>query len=545
MVALVVSCSASSTGKKQGADDRAFTILVTAEMRGQIEPCGCNSNPLGDIARTTEIATSLRAQGTPVLVLDAGSLLYTSSQVTDAMKAQETLRSKLIVDIYRNELAVAGIGLGPYDFGMGIDAIGPARQAANVDPKSGVPIEAPKIVDVGGVPVGVFGVVAPSALSSVGVQASDPIAAAKGAVSDLRARGARLVVGLLHMIDADARRLAKSVPGIDVVVVGQNAPEPDQIKRAPAQVGGAFVVGPANRGQIITRLDVTLRDGEGVLIDALGEARAAVEIDKLSASIAELETQLKAWGEDASADPAFVAGKQRELETSREELAALRESPLRIPDKGSYLTVTQVDIHKGLPCHEQVQQAKKDFDKAAGKANIQAAAGTKPPAPKPGQAGYVGMQECAECHEEAVAFWQKTNHQKAWETLEAVGKQFDYDCIDCHVTGWNQPGGANLAVNEHLRDVQCEVCHGPGSRHIAEEGDTDHIQLTPPETLCKKCHNKEHSDTFEYKAYLRDVTGEDHGSDFRDSLGPGVTGHELRSAALKKAGANIGAKCIK
>jgi hypothetical protein len=98
-------------------------------------------------------------------------------------------------------------------------------------------------------------------------------------------------------------------------------------------------------------------------------------------------------------------------------------------------------------------------------------------------------------------------------------------------------------VNEHLRDVQCEVCHGPASLHVASDGDADAISRTPPERLCKGCHNKEHSDTFDYTAYLRDVTGEGHGGEFRTQLGEGKTGRELRSAAL--AGKTLGAGCVK
>ena len=71
------------------------------------------------------------------------------------------------------------------------------------------------------------------------------------------------------------------------------------------------------------------------------------------------------------------------------------------------------------------------------------------------------------------------------------------------------------------------------------------MTLSPPESLCKTCHNKEHSDTFEYQAYLRDVTGPGHGEEFRKELGDGPTGLELRSAALEKAGKNLGAGCVK
>ena len=50
-------------------------------------------------------------------------------------------------------------------------------------------------------------------------------------------------------------------------------------------------------------------------------------------------------------------------------------------------------------------------------------------------------------------------------------KEFNLACISCHTTGWDEPGGASLARNEELRDVQCEVCHGPGSLHADAGGE--------------------------------------------------------------------------
>jgi hypothetical protein len=123
-----------------------------------------------------------------------------------------------------------------------------------------------------------------------------------------------------------------------------------------------------------------------------------------------------------------------------------------------------------------------------------------------------------------------------------VNKQYDYDCVGCHVTGWLEPGGAHLASVERrgLVNVQCEVCHGPGSVHVEEAGmDEPHtVQRRPAERLCAdRCHTKEHSDTFQLEAYLRDILGPGHGEERRKALGAGPTGHELRAKALAAAGA--------
>ncbi|WP_428267485.1 UshA-like (seleno)protein [Haliangium sp.] len=546
---VLAACSASSTSKKTPeAEPQRFTLFVTTEMRGQIEPCGCSTNPLGDLARTVEMIDDTRRSGRAVLVVDGGSLLFSSVPVPEHLDAQERGKAELLVRTYTERLEAAAIGLGPNDLGRGVAAVTPPRHAANLSADSGIPLEPPELVDIGGVRVGVFGVVAPAALSALDITAGDPAEAARTAIADLRRRGARLIVGLAHMTRREAADLARSAPGIDVLVVGQNAPaDPTKVSPVARRVGDTYLVRPADRGQVVTRLDITVRGDSGALVDAIGEARAQVEIASADEQIERLRAELGTWRADPSADPAFVQAKEQELGELEQRRARLQKNPVQAPEDGSWFVMTQVEIKKSLACDADIQAAKAAHSRAAGKANLAAAEGKQPPPAPPGTAGYAGAEECSYCHAEAIEFWHKTKHFQAWETLEARDKQFDYECIGCHVTGWDRPGGANLAVNEHLRDVQCEVCHGPGSLHIEADGEDSPktVTRTPPETLCVGCHNHEHSDTFDYAAYLRDVTGPGHGEAFRAQLGDGPTGGELRRAGLEKAGAALGEGCVK
>lgn len=547
LVAGACSSASSTSSKPSETEPHRFTMFVTTELQGTIEPCGCTTDPLGDLARTVELVQKARADHGHVLVVDGGSLLFTEPQVPKHLEAQERLKADLLIETFTKELQAAGIGLGPYDLAMSPAAVAPPRQVANLAADSGVAVEAPKVIEAGGVRVGIFGVVAPDAVASLGVKAGDPVPAARKAVAALQQQNARLVVGLAHMPRKQAAELARAVPGIDILVVGKDVPEPADVPTAARQVGNTYLIEPADRGQVVTRLDITVRDPAGPLTDAIGEARAAVEIRQAEADIATLTDSLARWKADPSADPGFVRTKEQELAALEARRARLQASPVQAPDKGSWFVMSQVAIKKGLPCDTEVQAAKTAFDKASGEANLTAAKGIEPPAPAEGQAGYVGIEECSYCHAEAVEFWQGTRHAQAWETLEGMGKQLNYDCISCHVTGWERPGGANLAHNEPLRDVQCETCHGPGGLHVAADGaDTPRtVQLSPPATLCQQCHSPEHSDTFDFEAYLRDVTGPGHGEAFRKKLGDGPTGRALRQAGLEKAGAAIGAGCLK
>jgi len=546
-----LNCSNSSKNNKTKeppvTSGKTVSLFVTTELRGTIEPCGCNSDPLGDLARTAQLVSELRKQHA-VLHIDGGSNLFqTTEAIPKRLEAQENLKATLIRSSFTDTLKTSVTGLGPYDLAAGPSAIKRARDAANVTNAAGIPLAPPRIIDAGGIKVGVFGVVEKSAAyTRHKLVVTDPVAAAKKATADLRAKGAQVIVGVLHLTRVMAIRLARKAKGIDFVIVGKQAPEPDLVSIGPTKIGKTWVVQPANRGQVVSRIDITVRTS-GRFADAIGKARGAQLITRLTNDSAALAKKLDEWKKNNSSDPFFVKTKQTELAAMHKKLAGLKKNPVQIPAKGNYFVMQQVRIRKGLACNSAIQTAKLAYDKAAGASNVKAAANYRPAMPAKGKASYVGVEECGSCHRKAVNFWKKTKHYQAWRTLEDVGKQFNYDCTSCHVTGWDKPGGSTMGFNKKLRNVQCEQCHGPGSIHVAEDGKDKPKTLTarPAITVCQGCHNKEHSDTFDFKAYLRDVTGPGHGESFRKRLGKGAKGHELRSAALKKAGAKIGAGCPK
>ena len=87
-------------------------------------------------------------------------------------------------------------------------------------------------------------------------------------------------------------------------------------------------------------------------------------------------------------------------------------------------------------------------------------------------ATYIGAKSCKKCHMKQHRSWKKMKHAKAWGGLDA--KYYDQKdesgrmCVSCHVTGYGQAdrgGFADPAKSEHLLGVQCEACHGPGSKH--------------------------------------------------------------------------------
>lgn len=104
---------------------------------------------------------------------------------------------------------------------------------------------------------------------------------------------------------------------------------------------------------------------------------------------------------------------------------------------------------------------------------------------------YTGSKSCKDCHEYEYDKWSTKSHAHAYATLERVGSELDPECVVCHVVGLKYEGGfVSVQETGDLKDVGCEVCHGPGSEHIKTLGEAE---TTKPKRDCIDCHTPEHS----------------------------------------------------
>ncbi|MBN2210315.1 MAG: hypothetical protein JW709_02860 [Sedimentisphaerales bacterium] len=110
---------------------------------------------------------------------------------------------------------------------------------------------------------------------------------------------------------------------------------------------------------------------------------------------------------------------------------------------------------------------------------------------------FVGNATCGvQCHDHEDIFerWSEFKHAKAIETLEEVNRQFDPECVVCHVIGMEYEGGyQSMEKTPDLADVGCEMCHGPGKKHCDEPEAPYKVQFT----TCEKCHDHENSPNFD------------------------------------------------
>jgi len=105
---------------------------------------------------------------------------------------------------------------------------------------------------------------------------------------------------------------------------------------------------------------------------------------------------------------------------------------------------------------------------------------------------YVGMQKCRGCHPEHVKTYSEWKYSRNFRILEMRGKDHDPQCLPCHTTGYGEPGGfISVEKTPHLKNVQCETCHGPASLHVKATNVVERRKtISIPKNLCTTCHRQ-------------------------------------------------------
>ncbi len=534
--------TAEATEERQVVD-----LFVFGRVLGTIAPCGCTTEPLGGINYAFGY---IEANSTPEsrVVIEPGSFLYPSPEgpeapTDEAAWNQADERATLLQTRFAalGERLVSGLGPTDLSSPKGPEALqrwSLPRTLANLgaDKREPLGLMGHRLVSAAGGKIGVTTVIDPAAPGADALPGLLPLKQAlTEEIAAMRSAGADLVVVQLHAARPTIEDLLGEVPGIDVAVVGLvPTGERTRVGSPAAKVGETWLLEPGEQAQTLSHLRLTIdaKPGKGGLPSPQSWTVTPTE-EALKEELARVEERLAKFKDAPDADPSFIRNLEGERDRLKSDLSGdgAASGPVAVFD--------QVKVTCKLPSDDRAAAALSAYDAWVADQNRARFAGVTAPEPAEGDPRYVGMEECEACHDEAYEFWKTTRHAGAYATLVEDNKQFDLSCVGCHVTGFRKPGGSEVVENQDLQDVQCEQCHGPGSVHIEEPelgGKANAISRATPVEVCQECHTPEHSDTFEHKAYLRDILGPGHGQAARIALGAGPTGRELREAGFAKAG---------
>jgi hypothetical protein len=498
-------------------------LYLLSTVAGAMEPCGCTKDQLGGVDHLAALIEGGRPEAPTSLVLGAGPMLFIEPSVKGDETTQDDWKAEAIAQAAK-DIGLAAWAPGFNDWAMGQDALsryraeaGATLLAKNLEGPPGV--EGVVVRDVGGVKVGVVGVSDPKDRAGAypdGVKAAPPLDAMKAGVEEAKKQGAKVLVGLAALPRGEALRLADAIPELHVLAIGKpvEVGHANDGPKPPVLIGTTLVVETSNHLQNVAVVDLFVREGDKsplVFADAGGVARAE-DLISLGGRIRDLENRINSWERDRTISEKDLADRKADLEKLRAEKAKLEAAEQ--PVKGSFFRYKAVEVREKLGSAKAVADRMLAYYKRVNAHNKEAFKDRLPEPPAPGQAGYIGIDACTACHDDERKVWDGTRHAHAYATLEEGFKQYNLDCVSCHVTGYGKPGGSTVTHNEKLQSVQCEECHGPGSLHAKDPAKKGLILVEPkPDSCISQCHHPPHVEGFDAVAKMKLILGPGHGKD--------------------------------
>jgi hypothetical protein len=433
----------------------------------------------------------LREEKVPVVLLLAGDTFFDTAEISPARADQAKRKAETLARIL-DRVGVTALLPGSRDRAQ------PPAILQELKNESGFPWLAMRSeVEVLQTKAGAVD------LGIVGVRPDAPHAEVVEAVRKAHAR-ADLTLVLVDGARREANR-AGALEGVDFVIqggLGEDAPVP------PHRAGHGWVLHAGRQGQGLTVVDIYQQQKNARFVDQ-SEWSRDVRAEQLERRIEDLSSRIASWEKAGDVDPADIQTQRLRLEQLRKERQML-DVPSSEANPNRFFA-RWIPLPQSAPRDQEVAKLMRQHDKAVNEANRLAFADLEPPPLGPDDIAYVGSEACSACHQPAYAWWRNHAHGVAYLTLQQRNKEYNLDCVGCHVTGYEEPGGSTVTHNLDgaLVNVGCESCHGPGAAHV-KDPEVPLVRDTP-ESTCVKCHNEEHSDLFDYQAYRKTLVVPGHG----------------------------------
>lgn len=503
----------------------APALYFVSGLKGYTEPCGCTVDVLlGGIDRITAYVRDVVELHPDALFVDAGDWLFEYGDIPEHIEPQERAKAEVLADAH-DRMGTRFSVPGNRDLALGVDLYRRMMERAGMEPLGAnislgeEALQPAETVELEGDDILIVGAGEPETYEGVsGVEVGDPAEAIAGVVDE---RGGEIdtVVLLFQGSPFHAGELAEDIDEIDFTIVGHNP----RLKEDARAVGSTRLVEAYDQGRYVGRLKLYRTDAGGPFED--GRAGVRDERDRIDTQIESVRRDLRRLEVRTEGEKTPM---QQRLESRLEDLEKRRRQLLRdgieIADDRPTFLYEPIAMEPGYRVDDIIERRRQEYNRSL--ADLIGEVDRDPLPVDDGDPFYVGQNECRDCHAQAYDFWEGTAHATAVETLERRDKQFDQNCIGCHVDGWEEPGGSVLGNIEYeaklgdrtfdkdLHEVGCESCHGPGSNHLLDplddQGEPQHIIRRPGEQECTQCHVPDHSPTFDFDIYVDQITGEGH-----------------------------------
>ena len=455
----------------------------------------------------------MKKEGRKILLLDTGNLLFRKPPQTETKRRDALLRVALLIQSY-NEMGYEVVNVGEKDLMMGLKFLSDASQKAKfsfvsanlVDKKTGKGVFKPYVIkEIAGLKIGIFGLLDDTFNSTLqerdpGLSILDPFSTSKTLTKSLR-EYCDFIVILSQLGESKDKKLARENRDIDLILGGGG-----ESKRAVTErVDEVPIYRLEPRGGYLGRIDYSFVDTKKPIKFLISSERDEIEKrkERLIARAMQIKSEMAKSGKQDEMkvkELKFLESKQKELEKT---LVAFEDKnfykhvaiPVQLAVADDPKIIKELEMYRAesakLYKPKLVAEAGKELSEKEMIARI------------PKESPFVGAISCKKCHEVNYRNWLKTKHAKASQTIVASPKYAQEECLICHSTGYGKIG-EYATVEEipfYLRGVQCESCHGEGKGHPGKGKIERKVTLG----ICRNCHTKDQSPTFNYMAYLEKV----------------------------------------
>lgn len=469
---------------------------------------------MGGLSRKAYMIKQIQSEvDKPVLLLDGGALLFDQPTIPPSLLPARTIQAGGISQAMQ-AMHYAAIGTATQDLAGGLEFLlrqgrehGLPLLSANLVDKAGnKPLKASIMTRVGETSVAVIGLTgAPP--GNKPAQASEEYRllpwqeVLADAIKQVRGQ-AEMIILLSSYPEPVNREIAGSFPDIHLIIQSGTF----SANKVPQLVGSTLLTQVAAKGKYLGRLDIDWKASRrwGQVQNGTPQLQQARDnLDRINWRLGRLEK--RAPDKEGLAQNKEYQQLRQEQERLTAKIAQLDQPAPENQAELATFTSNFIPLKTSLPEDQEVQkivqQTKQEVNRTGQKKSGRAAAGKAPQ-----DRGMTGWRACQACHPEQVAFWQKSRHAGAWQTLVRAQQQSNQDCQLCHVTlptyDLQAVHQENLlsSLTADFQGVGCEACHGPGGKHVASTGQVR--PLTPTEKTCLTCHTPEHDNDFSYERKL-------------------------------------------
>ena len=421
-------------------------IAYTANISGEIEPCGCRSYPSGGIHRKAALfAREGITTGGSHLILDAGDLFFASMPTPPFREAQWIAQAEALLESF-NQAGTDAAVPGELDFASGLPRFDALRAkakfpflAANLIKGDRPYLPPAKIFNRGGKRIAVLGLVDESLRWPQELRATPHLEAARRLIPELR-RQADYVVALTHLGVEKDKALAEAAPDIDLIVGGHS----QSYLQEPVVVGTTQILQTSFRNQHVGIYSEGMN--RLVQLDDAYEPRGneAVPEKKL---IESTKTRISQLNKEAEKD-LFTADHATEP-TPTVYQTFVKCAECHEPQYKFYLKTRHAGAYRTLEAKKQ------NFNK-----------------------------DCLQCH--SLGMGESTG----WIKVENLVFDAKGHPVAPSSFAAKLPTLATTALTGYSKayiNVQCEHCHGPGGDHPFGSSSLKAVATTK----CLQCHTRE------------------------------------------------------